>query len=731
MGEPMNDPRANVARGSAETAEPGSGELDDPLLDCLAIVTRLHGRPISPQALAAGLPLENHRLTPLLFVRAAENHGFSARVVKRALKRISNLVLPVVLLLKDGGACVLTRLDPKDTAQLIFPESGTGAKTVPIAELQPLYTGYCLFAHPRPRPDQRMEEVSQPSSFWFWGTFWRFKRYYVETVVASLLVNVLTLATSLFTMNVYDRVVPNNAFTTLWVLAMGTALAIGFEFTMRVLRGYFIDLSGKKADLILASTLFRQAMGISMASRPASAGGFASNLRESEALRDFFTSATLTTLTDLPFVFLFTWVVSLIAGPLAFVPLAAIPVLLVAGLIAQIPLASTMRRHLHESALKHGVLVEAVEGLETVKSLSAEGIMQGRWENYTALTAASALTSRFISSLVVNFSLLVQQISIVALVVWGAYRIGMGELTTGGLVASTILTSRALGSLAQVSGLLARYQHARAALKTLNRIMRLPVERPAERTFLHRPVLSGEVELAGVSFSYPEQQIPALKDISFRVQAGERVAILGKVGAGKSTLLKLVMGFYHPDSGSVLLDGLDLRQIDPADLRRNAGYVSQDVRLFFGTLRENIVMGAPLADDEAILKVSRIAGLEALVARHPLGFDLPVGERGENLSGGQKQAVAIARALLACPPILLLDEPTSSMDHATEQAFIHHLKAFAQGKTVILATHKPALLELVDRLIVLDGGRVAADGPRDLVLKALTRQAAPGAGVSA
>jgi ATP-binding cassette subfamily C protein LapB len=705
---------------------PAAEDADDSLLECLAILTRLHGRPVSAEALRAGLPLEGHRLTPSVFVRAAEIQGYSARVLKRAVRRISNLVLPAVLLFKDGKACVLTRMESAEAAEIIFPETGIGAKTVTLTALSPLYSGYCILVQPKLRADARTgDESPPPTHSWFWGTLWRFKRYYLETMVGALMINVLTIATSLFVMNVYDRVVPNNAESTLWVLAAGTAIAIGFEFVARTLRGYLLDIVGKKIDLLLASQLFRQALGIRMEARPASAGAFASNLREFEGLRDFFTSATLATITDLPFVFLFTWIIGLIGGPIGLVPLLAIPVLLVAGLLAQIPLARLMQRHLTESCAKHGILVEAVEGVETLKTLSAEGALQRRWENYTALTAQSAMRSRFISALVVNLAVLTQQAVTILMVIWGAYRIHEGLLTTGGLVACTILSSRALAPLGQLATLLTRYQQSRAALMALNRIMKLPTERPPGRSFLHRPVLSGRIELGHVNFSYPQAKLAVLHDVSFQVAAGEHVAILGRVGSGKSTTLKLMMGLYETTNGSVLIDGTELQQVDPADLRRNIGYVSQDVRLFYGTLRENILLGTPLAEDEAILAAARIAGLDRLVATHPLGFDLRVGERGEGLSGGQKQSVALARALLLAPPVFLLDEPTSSMDHNTEQAFIAHFKTFLKGRTLVLATHKPAMLELVERLIVLDAGKVVADGPRDIVLQALTKGPQP------
>lgn len=711
---------------AAETADDGLGDADDSLLECLAAVARLHGRPVSIHGLADGLPLDRERVGPEMLVRAAENQGFAARLVKRNLRRISNLVLPAILILKDGRGCVLTRCDPRSGAEVLFAEAGMGVRTMPLADLAAEYSGYAVFVQPRLRVDPRLlEEPPPPPRMWFWGTLWRFKRYYAETALAALMANVLALATSLFAMNVYDRVVPNQALPTLWVLATGTAMAIGFEFLLRVLRSYFIDTVGKKIDLLLASQLFRQALAIQTAARPASAGALANHVREFEALRDFFTSATLVTMFDLPFVALFIWIVHLIGGPLAWVPLLAVPAILVVGLIAQFPLARAMNGYIAESALKHGLLIEAIEGADTLKSLRAEGAMQKRWETFTALTAQTALRSRFISAIVLSFSMLLQQGVTVAIVVWGVYLIGAGQLTVGGLVACSILASRAIAPLSQVAGLLTRFQHARAALRTLNRVMRLPVDRPLDRTFVHRPHLDGAIGLDNVSFAYPGAATGVLQGVAFQLKPGERVALLGRVGAGKSTTLKLLGGLYAPTAGAVLVDGLDLQQIDPADLRAGVAYVSQDVRLFRATLRDNLTLGAPLADDDAILAAARIAGLDRFIAEHPQGLDLMIGERGEGLSGGQKQAVAIARALLRPPRVLLLDEPTSSMDHTTEQAFIAQLKRFTQGRTLVLATHKPAMLDLVERLIVIDGGKVVADGPREVVLKALTKPAHP------
>ncbi len=715
---------------SSETASPLSdsglekpGLPDDPLLECLGILARLNGQQISLNALRAGLPSAGaEALSPELLLVAAEQQGYASRLLKRSLNRISPLVLPAILLLKDGQACVLTAIGKKGRVEACFPESGGGSVQTTLPELKKRYTGFCIFAHPRAEAGGvRDDEGPWNLRSWFWGTLWRFKRYYFEAMVATFLVNVLALATALFIMNVYDRVVPNNALETLVVLATGTAIAIGFEFIARNLRGYFLDIAGNKADLLMGGILFRQALGLRLEARPASAGAFSAQLREFESLRDFMTSATLTALADLPFAFFFIWVISLIAAPLHLVPLLAVPLVMLVGLLAQIPLAWLMRRHLQEGAQKHGVLVEAVDGLESLKTLCAEGAMQERWEYCAARTGRTAARARSISSLVVNFSVFAQQCVTILVVVWGVHIISTGELSVGGLIACVILSGRALAPLGQVAGLLARYQHARAAYFMLQNLMAQPVERPAGHGFLHQPKISGGLELAGIDFAYPGQEGVALRQVSLTIAPGERVAILGRIGSGKSTLLKLLMGLYQPAEGSILLDGTELKQIDPVDLRRSIGYVSQDTRLFSGTLRENVALGMPWADDKAILEALNMAGLGEFVGRHPLGLDLPISEGGSGLSGGQTKAVAIARALLPHPRILLLDEPTGAMDHTTEQAFIRSFKEFIEGCTVVVVTHKPSMVNLAQRVIVFDQGQVVANGPRDEVLKALTR----------
>jgi ATP-binding cassette, subfamily C, bacterial LapB len=709
-----------VAAASGWNMTLKAASLDDPLLTCLVTLTQLLERPTSAEVLKAGLPLEHGRLTPELAIRAAERAGLSARLVRRPLAQISDLILPCILLLEGRCACLLVELLSGERARVVMPETGRGALELSLAELDLTYTGYALFARPEVRFDRRAEQVESPrAASWFWGTLAQAWPIYAEVALAAVLINSFALASPLFIMNVYDRVVPNNALETLWVLAAGALTVFLFDFLLRNLRGYFIDSAGKIADVKLASRIFEHVLGIRMAARPASAGAFANNLREFESLRDFFTSASLVTVVDLPFVLFFILIVWWLGGPIAIVPAVAVPVVIGVGLCLQVPLNRVVRRTFKEAAQKHGVLVESISGLETIKSIGAEGRMQRNWEQFVGATARSATRARFLSALGVNFSALAQNLVTVGVVMFGVYRIGEGLMTVGALVACTIITGRGLAPLAQVAGILTRYHQARASYDALNQVMALPVERPRQARFLHRPEVRGEIEFKAVTFSYPGQKFPALGGVSFVIKPGERVGLIGRIGSGKTTIEKLVLGLYEPDQGAVLIDGTDLRQIDPADLRRNIGCVLQDVFLFHGTVRDNISLGAPFADDQAVLRAAQIAGVEDFVARHPQGFDLNVGERGESLSGGQRQAIAIARALLLDPPILVLDEPTSAMDNGAESRFKQRLSEVLAGKSLVLVTHRASVLSLVERLIVLDAGQVVADGPRDDVLKAL------------
>ncbi len=714
---PQEPPRPAQAewRIRASTAQ-----IDDPLLASLVALAHLMDRPTSADALRSGLPLENERLTPALFPRAAERAGLDARLIRRGLRDIDELALPCVLLLRDRRSCVLISRDG-EKVRIIVPETGLGARDMELGELEHVYTGHAFFARPELELNERDKRHLPPrfGNHWFWSTLFKQWPVYIEVVIAALLINIFSIVSPLFVMNVYDRVVPNNALDTLWVLSAGAVIIFAFDFILKTARGYFVDTAGRASDVVMASRIFEQVMGIRLAGRPASAGAFASNLREFETLRDFFTSATVTALVDLPFIVFFLAIVFLIGGNLAVIPALAVPIVLGVGLLVQWPLDRIVKETFRETSMKHGLLVEAINGLETIKSVAAEGRMQRSWERLVATTAQTANKARFLSSLTVNFASTAANLVYVGMVIMGVYKIAAGELTVGALIACTIIGSRAMAPLGQVAALLTRFHQSRTSLETLNNIMALPTERPDGVRFVHRPSLRGDIEFKNVTFTYPNQKLPALQNVSFKITAGERVALIGRIGSGKTTIEKLVLGLYEPQEGAILVDGTDVRQLDPADLRRNIGCVPQDVYLFQGSLRDNITLGAAFVDDQAVLRAARIAGVEEFTSRHPLGYDLHVGERGEALSGGQRQAVAVARALLLDPPILILDEPTSAMDTGAENRLKARLAREVPGRTVLLVTHRQSMLTLAERILVIDNGRIAADGPKEKVLKAL------------
>lgn len=694
---------------------------DDPLLGCLTILCNLLDRAMSADALTAGLPLDDGHLTPDLFARAAGRAGITARMQQQSLDAISRLTLPCVLLLKGQRAAVLTHLKHGEKATILLPEMGGGSRDVSYQELAEDYVGYALFARPEFQYDSRAEDerIEDPKG-WFWATIFKSWTVYAEVVLAALLINMFAIASPLFVMNVYDRVVPNFAEETLWVLAIGVFVVFGFDFLLKLLRSYLVDAAGKTADTRIAARLFQQMLGMKMPNRPQSAGALANSMREFESLREFFTSSTLTTVIDLPFIFLFLGIVYMVGNIyIVLVPATVVVLVIVVGLIMQIPMRKVIQETHREAQQKHAILVEAISGIETIKLTGAEGRMQRAWEIFVNKTAKSAMIATRWSQVALHFSGTAMQMVTVGVVVVGVYQIQAGEMTVGALVACTILSGRALAPLSQIAGIASRFHQARQSLDSLDQMMKTPVERPKGRSFVNRPNFAGNIDFKNVSFTYPGAQTEALTDVSFSIEAGEKVGIIGRIGSGKSTLERLIMGLYEPTEGSVMIDGTDTRQVDPADLRRNVGVVSQDVYLFFGSIKENIALGAQGVDDASILRASRISGVEEFASKHPLGLDMPVGERGGNLSGGQRQAVSVARALLLDPPILMLDEPTSSMDNTTESRFKARLNTILANKTLLMVTHRSSLLNLVDRLIVMDGGRVVADGPKADVMDAL------------
>ncbi len=696
----------------------------DPLLECLLVIAAHHGTSATRESLRAGLPVTDDPLTPSLFVRAARRVGLIASISRVTLDRVESGLLPAVLLLRDDMACILTSVEREaGRAFVIYPDLSEVVVEVSLEELAERFTGRCLFVRPRHHFDARSQRLRpERSERWFWDLFRANLRVYRDVLTAAALVNVFALSMPLFTMNVYDRVVPNHAVETLWVLAAGISIVLLGDAILRTMRAYFLDVASRRIDVGMSASLMEKVLGLRLEAKPDSAGSFASNIRSFETVRDFITSATMATLIDLPFTILFAGVILWIAWPLV------IPLLIGIGIVIGYALGTQRRmRKLSETTFRAGaqrnsILIEALVGLETLKLLGAEGRMQRRWEQSAAFLARTAVKLRLLSTGNVSVTVWVQQLVSVAVVVLGVYRITDGLLSMGGLIACSMLSSRALAPLGQLSGLLVQYHSAATALTSLNDIMAKPMERPIGAHFVSRPALAGSIEFRNVSFSYPQGNLEVLRGLSFRIEPGERVAILGRVGSGKTTLQKLMTGIYHATEGAVLVDGIDVRQLDPAELRRQIGSVPQDGVLFYGTLRDNLVVSDPSASDEAVLRVAELACLTEFVNTHPHGFDLVVGERGESLSGGQRRCVMLARALIHDPPILLLDEPTSSMDHSTESAVRANLARYSRGKTLVVVTHRTSLLDLVDRVIVMDAGRFVADGPKASVVDALRQR---------
>ncbi len=693
----------------------------DPLLESLMVLTTIHGVPVSRDALVAGLPLVDHRLTPSLFERAAKRAGLASKLMRRSLDEIEDALLPAVLVLEDDSACVLVGWnEDRSRCRVMLPDLAEAAAEMDRETLEARYSGVVIFARPQFRFDRRAPSVGQVRGrHWFWGALAENLPVYRDVLLAAGLINVFALFLPLFTMNVYDRVVPNQASETLWMLAMGLVIVLMADFGLRLMRGYFVDLAGSRVDVKLSAHIMERVLGIRMENRPLSAGSFAANLRSFETVRDFITSATVVTLIDIPFALLFILVMAWIDWPMMIPGLVGVALVIGYALLVQGKMHDLSETTYRAGAQRNANLVESLVGLETVKAIGAEGVMQRKWERSTIFLSRVSNQLRLLSASTVNSAHFMQQFVYLSLIVVGVYRIGAGELTMGGLIACAMLSSRVMAPFGQMAGLLTQFHNAATALTTLNEIMANPVERPDDANFVSRTHFQGEIEFKDVNFVYPGQEVEALRGVSFKIKAGEHVGVLGRVGSGKTTLQKLILGLYQPTSGSVRLDGVDLRQLDPAELRRNVGYVPQDATLFFGSLKENILLASPQMDDASLLHAAQVSGLAEFVNTHPRGFDMEIGERGESLSGGQRQCISIARAIIGNPPILLLDEPTGSMDHTTEETIKRQLKEYAQHKTMMIVTHRTSLLDLVQRIIVIDNGKIVADGPKDSVVQAL------------
>ncbi|MDO9278459.1 MAG: type I secretion system permease/ATPase [Polaromonas sp.] len=728
--EPIGTPEPAMAGGEGEDL------ASDPLLEAVLWLCRHHGIDRTANSLLDGARPPGP-LTGVAAVEVLKRAGFSSTLVKRSPSKILGLLMPVVMLLKNGDAVILTkRISTRSKRaggaryEVVMPGAGNEICTANEEELLPEYSGYTLLAALKSGTSQAGHHVpgveSDSDSHWLWSTMRNYLPYYRGAMVAALLSNILMMVTGFFTAVVYDKIIPHKAMATLWTLGIAALLGVVFDFTARQLRSYLIDIAGKKADLAMGNILFNQAVNIRLEHKPESAGSFAHKLAQIEVVREFSTSASTAVLTDLPFIFLFVFMTYVVAGPLCIVLLIAVPLVLAMSFGIQSVLRRQMTANMAQHADLQGTLVAVIEGLEDVRAAGAQGYFARRYEAANAAAAASSLKSRAIAGIVNNVTMVMQPLVTVTMLIWGVVLIQDGHISSGSLIGAVMFAGRAIAPLTSVVMLAGRFQGARAALRTLNDLMAIPTERDAGKQYLSRPEINGQLALRDVNFAYPKgtrQHSPTvLKGINLEIRPGERIAILGKIGSGKSTILRLLAGLYQPTDGFVEVDGLDLRQIDPTDFRCHVGFVSQEPRLFQGSLKDNVMLGRAHANMDRFIEVAKQTGLDKIAAAHPMGYDLPVGEMGSLLSGGQRQLVALARCLVTQSQVLLMDEPTSSMDAQSEASFINHLRTAVNGQTLVVVTHRPALLDVVDRIIVVDGGRLLADGPKAKVLALLAGQ---------
>ena len=699
---------------------------EDTLLESLLFLSKFHKRTASAESLIAGLAIHNTLMTPSMFVKSAKKIGLIVKSVSRKLHEIDNLALPAVMILNNNKACIVLNIDTsKNTVKLIMPHVSQGELNLSIEEVEKLYTGNLFIVKPAYNFENRVDkdvEVTDTKR-WFWRTMKKNLGIYKLVIIAAILINIFVIFVPLFTMNVYDRVLPNKAIDTLWVLLSGIVFVLIFDFILKLIRAYFIEQAGKRADIRMSSKIFDQLLNIKIDSKPASTGMFVSRLQSFESVREFFTTATITAFVDLPFVILFIFIIFYVGGPIGYISVATMFIAMIFAWFMQKPIKKNILNSAKEDQIKQTVLTETVTGLEIIKSVRAQNRMRTHWEKSISQTSYYGNKSHYLSQIVTYFVGLISQLSGVLIVAGGVLLASEGSMTMGAIIAAMMLNSRVIGPVSQIAGMIIRLDRTLLSLNNIDEIMKMPVERQSNQNYLSRPNLDGDIIYKDVNFSYKDQKFDVLKDINLKIKKGEKIGIIGKIGSGKSTLAKLLLNLYEPSKGSVLVDNTDIRQIDPVDLRRSIGYVPQEPFLFMGSIKDNITIGEQYATDEQILKASKVSGVHDFLGKHESGYDLIVGERGEGLSGGERQSVTLARAILSNPNILVLDEPTNMMDELSENSFKQKLKTIIEDKTVVIVTHKPSLLSIVDRLIVVEDGKIVADGPKEKIIASFGNKA--------
>jgi ATP-binding cassette subfamily C protein LapB len=691
----------------------------DPVLDCLTFLARRADRPSSPVLLRAGLALSATGTLPFHQVESAlEQVGMRGEpVVRRRLSGWRLQQLPAIVELTEDRAIVL--LEMKSGEALVYAPGTAEPMWVPTSDLESAFTGHAVAVEPDPTAERAGERPWDKArrTHWFWSEVWKVRREFWPVLLAALIVNLLALAVPLFTMNVYDRVIPNKAVPTLWVLALGVFLALGWDFILRIARSQLVDEIGRRLDAKYSQKLFEKVMNLPMAERQGSTGAFAKRVSEYEGVRDFFASTSVVLIVDIGFLLVFLVLITILAGPLVLVPVFGIAAMLAAGVILQRRMAGAAQDAQADSSLQHSVLVESISGIETLKSARAEGQMLGRWRRYAAMSAATQEKLRRLTAVAVNLASISQQAISVGLVIGGFYLFNDGKITMGAIIAIVMLAGRAMSPIGQFAFLITRARQSMTTLDSLQRMMEATDERQVAARSIVPEIRAGHLELKNASFRYPAASVDSLSEINLKIEPGDRIAIIGRVASGKSTLGRLMCGLYAPTDGEMLVDGLDSRQYHPHQLREAFRYVGQDAELFSGTVRDNLMLGAAKADDQQLIDAVVRSGADIFLSRDAAGFDRPVGERGALLSGGQKSLLVLARALVTPSKLLFLDEPTGAMDTQTELYFIEKLKgALAKDQALVVSTHRHNMLSICDRLIVIDAGRILADGPRDQVL---------------
>ncbi len=696
----------------------------DTLLECLLFLSKYYERTTSKESLIADLPIHGLFMSPSMFMSSAKRIGLICKAVKRDLKSINKLILPVVLLLDDNESCLILDIDKKsEKALVIFPKINMGESWISLSELESRSNKINNFILVKAaynfQKNVDKELKIDNSKNWFWQVIRRNIGIYILIIIAAIFINLFVIFIPLFTMNVYDRVLPNKAIDTLTVLVIGISLIIIFDFILKLIRSYFLEQASQRADIRMSARIFEQLLNLRLDSKPASTGLFVSRLQSFESVREFFTSATLAVLVDIPFIIIFIAVIFYVAGPLGYISVVTVFIALIFSLIMQKPIKNAILNSVKEDQIKQTTLTETVTGLEIIKGVRAQNRMRTHWEKSISQTSYYGNKSIHLSQIVTYFTGFMAQVSSVAIVAGGVYLSSHGDLTMGGIIATMLLNSRVIAPISQIVAMIIRIDRTILSINNIDEIMNMPVERHNLQHYLSRPDLDGDIVFKDLTFSYRDRNFDILKNINLTIKKGEKVGIIGKIGSGKSTLIKLLLNLYEPNKGSVLVDNTDVRQIDTVDLRRAIGYVPQEPFLFMGTIKDNITIGDPYATDEEILQASKIAGVHEILGKHEAGYDLIVGERGEGLSGGERQLVTLARAILSKPNILLLDEPTNSMDDLTEKRFKDKLSKIIQDRTLIVVSHKPSILSIVDRLIVIEDGKIIADGKKEQVIALL------------